>query len=431
MFGILILIFILTLVNGFFAAAEMSLVSISPSQLHRLKHEKVKHIDTLASITEDSTKYLSTIQVAITFAGFLSSAFAGSSLSGYVISWLSSFGINVSNQAMVIIITVLLSFFTLVFGELVPKRIALAKSVSFALFSAPIVKIVMIVFTPFVWLLTVSTAGVLKLLRIKTKSGDDNITEGDIKEMIVYGHIKGLYPSEESQMLERIFQLDDLTSSMVMTPIQDVVSLYLDDLNIETIEKIINSRFSRIPVFKDKNGAIKGVLVVKDLLLDEHDIEDIDIKSYIRNPLIVDDGITINTLLEQMRDLSLHMAFVVDPSGNTLGIVTMEDIVEEIIGNIYDEHDDLKIKALYKNHLTYILPGSMTLSDVEQKIGTSFFSEEIKHKSVGQFVADTLGYLPKTGERDRLEMPGGYFEVLSVDKKKIKQLRLVVYTQED
>ena len=375
MLGILILIVILTAINGFFAAAEMALVSVTPSELHNLKHLKVKHADTLAIVTKDSTRYLSTIQVAITFAGFLSSAFAGSQLSGLVSSWLASFNIIISDQVMVVIITFLLSFFTLVFGELVPKRVALSKSTNFALFSAPVVKIVMIIFRPFVWLLSVSTSGVLKLLRIKSTNDEDSITESDIKEMIVFGHIKGLYTSSETKMLERIFQLDDLTASMIMTPLQDVTSLNLGDLSQTAINKIISSKFSRIPVFKKDGKSIKGVLLVKDILLqiEDHSFEEIDFTSHIRNPLIVDEDIKTNTLLKQMKDLSLHMAFVVDEFGNTLGIVTMEDIIEEIIGNVYDEHDDQKIKSRYEEKLTYIISGTMTLKDIEQKIGVPFF----------------------------------------------------------
>ncbi len=431
MLGILLLIIGLTFINGFFAAAEMALVSINPGQLHQLKKQKAKHAETLERVTKDSTKYLSTIQVAITFAGFLSSAFAGSTLSGRVVVWLSGFDVTISNQVMIIIITVLLSYFTLVFGELVPKRIALAKSTSFALFSAPIINVVMKAFRPFVWLLSISTAGVLKILRIKANDDANDITERDVKEMIVYGNIKGLYPSEERQMLERIFQLDDLTAGMIMTPLQDAVSIDLDTIDDETLDELILSRFSRIPVFK--GNTIKGVLLVKDILieLEDHLLGDIDITKHIHNPLICDSNVTINLLLSQMKSLSQHMAFVTDEKGVATGIVTMEDIIEEIVGNIYDEHDDPKIKDTYQESQIYIIDGKMSLDDIETKIGVTFFDHDDKQTTISSYVKDKLGYLPKPSEKARLDLSKGYLDVLRSNKKSIKQLRLVLYKYND
>ncbi len=426
MIGILLLILGLTMVNGFFAAAEMALVSVNPGQLHKLKQQNVKHAKTLESVTKDSTKYLSTIQVAITFAGFLSSAFAGSQLSDHVISWLASFNIVISEQVMVIIITVLLSYFTLVFGELVPKRIALAKSTSFALFSAPVVNVVMKIFRPFVWLLSISTSGVLKLLRIKTNTDSESITESDVKEMIVYGNIKGLYPKEERHMLERIFQLDDLTAGMIMTPLEDAMSINLNDIDHETLDELILSRFSRIPVFEGKQ--IKGVLLVKDILieLEDHLLDDIDISKHIHSPLIISEDLTINLLLSQMRSLSEHMAFVTDDQSEAIGIVTMEDIIEEIVGNIYDEHDDQKIKNTYKEDPVYIIAGDMSLAEIEHKIGMTLFNTENKSIDISTYIINELGSVPKSKSQLKLDLGIGYFDVLRVNKKSIKQLRLVL-----
>jgi putative hemolysin len=429
MFGIILLIILLTLVNGFFAASEMALVSISPSQLYQLKLNHKKHVDVLEHVKKDSTKYLSTIQVAITFAGFLSSAFAGSSLSTKIGSWLSSFDIIISNQLLVVIITILLSFFTLIFGELVPKRIALAKSTSFALFSAPIIRVVMLAFTPFVWFLTISTQLVLKILHIKTNTSADKLTESDVKEMIVYGHIKGLYPSEETKMLERIFQLDDLTAAMIMTPLQDVVSLNLTDLSVKTINTIISSRFSRIPVFAKDNKTIKGFFLVKDILLalEDQKLEEIELLPHIRNPLIIDGKITINLLLSQMKQLSIHMAFVIDDKGQTIGIVTLEDIIEEIVGNIYDEHDDKLLKKTYQDYLTYIIDSNMTISEIETKVGFDLDSISQKDMTIKNYISKQLKIQKTPVKHTRINISEGYFDILRFNEEDIKQLRLVLY----
>lgn len=428
MIGILLLIVGLTLINGFFAAAEMALVSINPSQLHQLVKQDVPHAKKLEMITKDSTKYLSTIQVAITFAGFLSSAFAGATLSERFINWLETFNIYISEQLMVVIITVLLSYFTLVFGELVPKRIALAKSTSFALFSAPIVNVVMKIFKPFVALLSLSTQGVLKIIGIKHSNNEDKITEKDVKEMIVYGHIKGLYPPEETQMLERIFKLDDLTAGMIMTPIHEVKHLILEHIAQHDLDELIDSKFSRFPVFQNNDLDILGVILLKDILLKKEDLDlSVDkLSTFIIKPLIFNEHVKIDVILSQMKSLSIHMAFVTDEHGDTLGIVTMEDIIEEIVGNIYDEHDNKVIKNTYKQSLTYIINGKMTMSDLSYKLNIIIDPDAHEDMLVVDYVKDKLGYLPKKGKVDRLEFEYGYFDVLSVDHKKIKTLRLVL-----
>lgn len=428
MIGIVLLIVGLTCINGFFAASEMALVSITPSQLYKMKRQGVQHVDSLEQVTKDSTRYLSTIQVAITFAGFLSSAFAGSSLSGRFVTWFGSQGIILSNEVMVIIITLILSYFTLVFGELVPKRIALSKSKSIALFSAPIIRIVMTMFRPFVWLLSLSTSFVLRVIGLSKTTSDSPITEADVKEMIVFGHIKGLYPSEEKAMLERIFQLDDLTAGMIMTPMQEIVSLDLDDLSDRAVSHVMSSRFSRIPVFKGHYSTIQGYLLVKDILLklDDQKLEEIELKPHIRQPLIIDTNITINIILSQMRDLSIHMAFVVNKNGVTIGIVTLEDIMEEIVGNIYDEHDDEDVKETHPERLTYVIDGSMSVGEIEHKIGHTIGMQSPKSSKISQLIQDLLGYLPEPGEPAKVDFPYGTFEVLRVQNKAITQLRLTV-----
>jgi putative hemolysin len=429
MLGIILLIIGLTLINGFFAASEMALVSITPSQLYKLKRQNKKHVQTLENVKRDSTKYLSTIQVAITFAGFLSSAFAGSTLSSEASLWLATFNIIISTEVMVVIITVILSFFTLIFGELVPKRIALSKSVSFALFCAPVIRVVMIIFNPFVWFLSISTNGIIKLIGLETNPNADKLTEYDVKEMIVYGHIKGLYPSEETKMLERIFQLDDLTAKMIMTPLQDVVSLYLNDLSKKSVNRVISSRFSRIPVFKDQQKSIKGFFLVKDILLalEDQRLDEIELLPHIRNPLIVDEHITINLLLTQMKTLSIHMAFVVNHKGKAQGIVTLEDIVEEIVGNIYDEHDDVLIKKKYKDYLTYIIDGNMSISDIEHRVGLTFSTIFDKNMLIRDYMNQQIETNKTSKDSSTVHIPEGYFDILSIHDKDILQLRLVVY----
>lgn len=341
MFSILIVIVVLTFVNALFAASEMALVSIKPSTMYQLVQKKQKNSYILEKVTSDSTKYLSTIQVAITFSGFLSSAFAGSSLSVYVVDFFAKFTIIMTNNIAMIIVTVLLSFFTLVFGELVPKRVALSKSVKIALWSAPIIFIVMKIFAPFVWLLSVSTRMIVRLFGIKTVKSEEQVTEKDIRELIVYGHIEGLYQKQEKEMLERIFLFDDLDVSSIMTPIENVTWINHDELDSNEMETIVKSKFSRIPVYKTSKDNVLGVVLVKDILSRMYHTNDIDIEieDVIRPPYIINHTMKINRLLLEMKKNKNHLAFIQDTNNHIIGIITLEDIIEEIVGEIYDEHD--------------------------------------------------------------------------------------------
>jgi len=420
MFTILIIIFILILINGFFSASEMALVSITPSDLHKLLSENNKNAKVLAKVTKDSTKYLSTIQVAITFAGFLSSAYAGSQLSVYLVDLFASMSITITDGLAVVLITILLSFITLVLGELVPKRIALSSSKKLALFAAPVINIVMIVFKPFVWLLSISTEGVLRLFGIKSKNYKEKITESEIKEMIVYGHIEGLYNSEERNIIQRVFKFDDLTAAMIMTPISEVLGL---DIENPDMNAIIDSRYSRIPVYRKNFNNIVGVLFYKDILLELKDknIDDVDIASIVREPFIILQDVKINELFKIMKESLKHLAFIVDTQNQTEGIVTLEDIVEEIVGNIYDEHDLISDDDETLSEFSYILTGDMLISDINGKLGISIDSESAKFATIEEFV------LAKQKDNEsEIQINVGKIKILEKNKDKKMQVELVI-----
>jgi putative hemolysin len=307
----------------------------------------------------------------------------------------------------------------------VPKRIALSGSVKFALFSAPIINIFMIVFRPFVWLLSISTNAVLKLFGIKNNNETDKITEKEIKEMIVYGHIEGLYKTEESKMMQRIFRLDDLTAEMIMTPKDEIKGLMIESLDIESA---INSRFSRLPVFgKDKND-IKGVIFFKDLLLEVKDknLDEVNYENIIRPPYIVHEKTRANRLLREMKENFNHLAFVVNEKQELEGIVTFEDILEEIVGNIYDEHDLLTDIDESETEFAYILDGDMLISDINGKLGIIIDKESLDYETIGEFVINQLGYVPKSNQHPVINIDVGSIEVLSTRKNRISQIELLI-----
>ncbi|MFA7076089.1 MAG: hemolysin family protein, partial [Candidatus Izemoplasmatales bacterium] len=332
---ILILIFILILVNGFFAAAEMALVSLNQNRINQLADEGNKKAKALRRISNDSTKYLSTIQVAITLAGFLSSAIAGSNLAENFTSFFQEIGITLPFNLSVVIITLILSFFTLIFGELVPKKIALNSPEKIALFSVGILKVTMFITRPAVWLLAVTTKGIVNLFGLN-KSEDKNLTsENEIKQMIRSGHMQGLFKKKEKDMLENIFAFDDIEAERIMTPRIDIYAIDINDSKDEIIDQIIKAPYTRIPFFDKNIDTILGTINTKDVLIEakKKGFSRINYRKLIREPYYVPSNIKINDLFTRMQKTNQQIALILDGFGGIEGIVTLEDIIEEIVGN--------------------------------------------------------------------------------------------------
>lgn len=416
------LILLMMTINAFFAASEMALVSLKSMDVHRLKSQGRKHALLLEKVTGDSTRYLSTIQVAITLAGFISSAFAGSELSGNLVRFFGRIDITISNGLAVVVITVILSFFTLVLGELVPKRIAITDPEKFALFCAPVIHVFMTVFKPFVWLLSISTKGFLKMIGVKSPKNSGMISEREIKEMIVYGQVQGLYRSEEKNMMKRIFSLDDLTVDMVMTPKKDIIGL---DLSDPDIEHALESRYSRIPVFNGSRNNIEGVIFIKDLLLElrHKTLDDIDFHALLKPPCIINEQMKINVLLKQMRDTFEHFTFITNEANELIGIITLEDIIEEIVGNIYDEHDLVSDASETLNEFRYVFNGDTLLKDIEGKLGIEI-SDSKAYRTIGEYVESKLSETTEKKRRTSIKISVGTINVLSRNEKGIEQIEL-------
>lgn len=415
MWYIFIIILALIFINAFFAGAEMALVSISKKDLKHIKEEGHKQAKNLERILEDSTQYLSTIQVAITLAGFLSSAIAGANLADDFRNALATVNLYISEGFAMVIVTFILSYITLVLGELVPKRIALNNAKKFALISAPVIYTVMIVTRPFVYLLSISTKFVLRILRIKKQTYKEKVTERDLREMIVSGHMQGLYNKEEKSMMERILRFDDLTCEMIMTPREDVVAINVDEDITEIITKIRTYNYSRIPVYKDKIDQIQGVLVVKDIIFKEP--SEVHLEDYIRQPIIIDKDMIINNAFGYMRKNNAHIGFIFDAKKKLQGIITLEDIIEEIFGNIYDEHDDLSTQT---SPFTYFVDGDMTLKEINDKIGIEYDKTD-EQMSLSDFLLDN-GIELKT--RSQKMIGNVEYTVLKYRQKQIQRVQI-------
>jgi len=339
----IIIILILTTINALFAAAELAIVSSKNTKIKILAEKGNKNAILFQKLLKEPTKFLSSIQVAITFAGFLSSASAATSLSTYMTDFLNMLKIPYAAQTSVIIITILLSIFILLFGELIPKRIAMINPEKIALALIPMVNFIYIIFRPIVVILSFTTNLILKLLGISRTLTEQQVSEEEIKANIYMGTKQGLLEDEDSKMIMSIFDFDDEIVSKIMVPRNETYMININDLDKETLKETVSVGYSRIPVYEDREDNVIGMLYIKDLL--KYSLEDMEfplekVREILRKPFIVPESKKINKLLKEMQKTKKHIAIVTDEFGGVIGIATIEDIIEEIVGDINDEYDD-------------------------------------------------------------------------------------------
>ena len=339
----IIIILILTTINALFAAAELAIVSSKNTKIKILAEKGNKNAILFQKLLKEPTKFLSSIQVAITFAGFLSSASAATSLSTYMTDFLNMLKIPYAAQTSVIIITILLSIFILLFGELIPKRIAMVNPEKIALALIPMVNFIYIIFRPIVVILSFTTNLILKLLGISRTLTEQQVSEEEIKANIYMGTKQGLLEDEDSKMIMSIFDFDDEIVSKIMVPRNETYMININDLDKETLKETVSVGYSRIPVYEDREDNVIGMLYIKDLL--KYSLENMEfplekVREILRKPFIVPESKKINKLLKEMQKTKKHIAIVTDEFGGVIGIATIEDIIEEIVGDINDEYDD-------------------------------------------------------------------------------------------
>ena len=339
----IIIILILTTINALFAAAELAIVSSKNTKIKILAEKGNKNAILFQKLLKEPTKFLSSIQVAITFAGVLSSASAATSLSTYMTDFLNMLKIPYAAQTSVIIITILLSIFILLFGELIPKRIAMVNPEKIALALIPMVNFIYIIFRPIVVILSFTTNLILKLLGISRTLTEQQVSEEEIKANIYMGTKQGLLEDEDSKMIMSIFDFDDEIVSKIMVPRNETYMININDLDKETLKETVSVGYSRIPVYEDREDNVIGMLYIKDLL--KYSLEDMEfplekVREILRKPFIVPESKKINKLLKEMQKTKKHIAIVTDEFGGVIGIATIEDIIEEIVGDINDEYDD-------------------------------------------------------------------------------------------
>ena len=393
-----IVIVALTGINAFFSSAEMAIVSINKNKLKILVEEGNKKAIMLENLMKEPSKFLSTIQVGITLAGFFASASAATGLSQYLSIYLRKLGIPYSGQISMILITFVLSYITLVFGELIPKRIALKSSEKIALSSVGTIVTVSKIFSPFVKFLTFSTNIVLTALKMKEDNIEEKVSKEELRSLVEVGREHGIINEVEKEMIENIIEFDEKVAREIMIPRTKV---FLIDKNIsvdELFEKKEVEVYSRIPVYEDEADNIVGILFMKDLMIEAYrkGFQNVKLPEIMQEAYFVPETKNVNELFNEMQSEKKHIAILIDEYGGFSGIVTLEDLIEEVMGNISDEFDadDSSIKKLSANK--YLINGELSLNDLND-----YFHIELESKhydTLSGLLIEHMGYIPEDDE---------------------------------
>lgn len=423
----IVLIIILVLVNSFFAMAEMATVSSNRTKISVKAEAGDKNARNLLKILERPSDFLSTIQVGITLAGFFASAQAATGLATEMGTLLLRYNVPYSETISVVLITILISYFTLVFGELLPKRMALQNPEKTALSAIKVIRVVSVVARPFVKLLSASTSFFAKLIGIHSDTLDQEVSLEEIKSLIEVGREKGVIKQTERDMLEGILEFDNKLAREVMTPRTEVDMISLQEPVNNIVTKAINSNFSRIPLYDEDVDNIVGILYVKDLFRRITNTgKPGNLESLLRKPMFAPETKYIDDLFKEMQGKKQQLAVLIDEYGGFSGIVTIEDLLEEIVGNMYDEHD---IIDGYMNKVTdniFIVDGLVSIDDFNDRSGLELYSDNTD--SIGGYVIEKLGRVPVKG--DVVLHQGTELKVLKMAGKRIKELKVTMKPEE-
>lgn len=427
----LVILLVLILVNAFFAMSELAIISLNDNKIDKMAEDGNKKAKKIVKLTESSSKFLSTIQIGVTLAGFLTSASASTTFASMITDALrgtsvyNALGEGLINGIAVVIVTIIMSYFSLVLGELVPKKIAMQVPEKISFKIVDILLFFSKLFAPLVKILSVSTNAVVRLLGFNSHADEETVTEEEIRMMVDVGGEKGVIEDVQKEMINNIFEFDDLDAGDIMTHRTDMVAVEVGDDLSEVVDTAVSEGYSRIPVYEDDQDNIIGIVYVKDLLayvgkkLPAKSLRDI-----MRTPMYVPESKICGDLFKEMTEKRTQMAVVVDEYGGTAGIVTLEDIVEAIVGNIQDEYDDEDEEISKINETTFTIDGMTNLEEVAELTGTEL--PEGSYDTVAGFIIKELGLLPEEGKTYEVNYKNIKLTVLSVDERRIDKVRVEI-----
>lgn len=431
--GQLLLQLVLILLNAFFAAAEIAVISLNSTRLRAQAEDGDKTAEKMLILVEEPTGFLSTIQIGITLAGFLASAFAADSFAAPLTSFLvGRCGIRflspaTVNNIAVVLITVLLSCFMLIFGELVPKRVAMRHSEALARRIVGVILFLSHLLKPLVALLTLCTNGILRLFGI-TGTDEESVSEEDIRLMVDAGEEQGAIETMERDFIENIFEFNNIDAGEVMIPRTAVTFIWSDATREEIVDIIAQSGFSRFPVCGEDSDDILGILRAREFLLalGKAEGQDFDLKKLLFPASFFPETIKADALFREMQKRNTQMCIIVDEYGGVSGIVTMEDLLEELVGNIYDESDKVTQQIIFLRDNAWRVAGDTALQDLDEVLGTELDDEEQDYNTLGGYIFDHIGRIPPDGSHDAFSADGLQ---IRIDKIKDRHVDWAIVTK--
>lgn len=411
---------ILILINAYFAASEIAFISLNDAKIERQAKEGNKKAKQIEKMLKSPSKFLATIQIGITLAGFLSSAFASDTFADILAPALNNIfpaiSITTFRGISIVIITIILSFFTLVFGELVPKRLGMKYYEKVAYASIGIIRFISIIASPFVKILTKSTNIISKMFGI-SENEEEIVTEEEIKMMIDEGEEKGTIEQEEKEMINNIFEFNDITVSEVMTHRTDIFAIDISSNIEEILKELDDYKYSRVPVYSESIDNIEGILFVKDLLKYFRTKKPLKIKNIIREAYFVSENKPINELFKDLQKNKMQMAIVIDEYGGTSGLVTMEDLLEEIVGNIFDEYDDIENEYEKIDDNTFLISGKVSINELKKILNINI--PEGEYETLSGYLLELLGRVPEDDEAPIIETNNVTYKIEEYEDKRI------------
>ena len=422
MIGQLVVLVVLIGINAFFAATEIAFISINDAKISKQANEGDKKAKQIKKMLQDPSRFLATIQIGITLAGFLSSAFASDAFASKlapVLDKLFPLGIAFWNPVSIIIVTLILSYFSLVFGELVPKRLAMKYSSKVAGAAVGFIRVLAVIASPFVKFLTFSTNTISKLFGV-SENEEEIVTEEDIRDMVDAGEEDGTIEEQEKEMINNVFEFNDKVASEVMKHRTEVFGMEINSDVGEMLDKLDEYKYSRVPIYEDTIDNIKGVLYVKDLFKYIRSNKKIKVKDMLRKAYFVSENKPINQVFKELQVNKVQLAIVVDEYGGTAGIITMEDIIEELVGNILDEYDDDEIEYEILDDNTFRINGNMSIHDFEKIVKITI--PEGDYDTISGYLIEQLGRIPKDKEKPVIETENATYKI---EKYKDQRIYLI------
>ena len=411
------------LLNAFFAGSEIAFLSLNPVKLSKMAEGGDKTAARLLALVENPNRFLSAIQVAITLSGFLGAAFGTENFSGYLTDFLLGLGLGLPAGAVtvfsMVVVTVIISFFSIAFGEMVPKRIAMQKPYLWARTALGVMHGISTVFAPMMALLNVTTNGTLRLFGMKTEAADAAASEEDIRLMVENSGEQGTIAQEEQQWIENVFDFGELTASDAMTPEPEVTAFTLDEAPDTVLHTIRETGLSRYPVYEENINDIRGILNARDFLLNLQREHPKPLAELLRPAYFVPENVHADRLFRDMQAQKHHLAIVVDEYGGTAGIVTIEDLLEEIVGNIYDEFDPEEPQPILEvSPGVWRVEGSLRVEDLADVLGVDL-PDDLDYDTVGGMVLSCLHAIPQDGAQFTVETHGVRLRVEAFQDRKV------------